>query len=66
MAALLKTYNAKKEKSLEYIIDLHCQFERIHPFQDGNCRVKDPVHLLLFHPLPPQTLGRSSGDSVRH
>lgn len=45
MSALLKKYNAKQEKTLEDIIDLHCQFERIHPFQDGNGRVG---RLLMF------------------
>ena len=36
---LLKSYNSTKEKTLEEIIDFHCRFERIHPFQDGNGRV---------------------------
>lgn len=36
---LLASYNDKKEKSLEDIIDLHQKFETIHPFQDGNGRV---------------------------
>lgn len=45
IAQLLDNYNKKKNVTLEDIIAFHVEFERIHPFQDGNGRVG---RLILF------------------
>lgn len=39
MKKLLAEYNGKEKVTLEDIIGFHVQFERIHPFQDGNGRI---------------------------
>ena len=45
MRELLRNYNELPSKTFEDIVAFHVAFERIHPFQDGNCRVG---RLILF------------------
>lgn len=39
MKKLLAEYNKKEKIALEDIIEFHVEFERVHPFQDGNGRI---------------------------
>ncbi len=55
MHNLIKKYNSKRNITIEDIIEFHANFEKIHPFQDGNGRVGRLIALkecLRFNIVP--------------
>ena len=55
MKKLLEEYNAKQDITVGDIVAFHAEFEKIHPFQDGNGRVGRLVALkecLRHHVVP--------------
>ena len=58
MKELIQRYNSKSKVTVEDIIEFHYEFEKIHPFQDGNGRVGRLIMLkeCLKHNIVPMII----------
>lgn len=62
--SLINNYNSLEEITIEDLLKFHLEFERIHPFQDGNGRIGRFIYLkqLLENKFP---LRYMNGESAR-
>lgn len=65
MKRLLEEYNCKPDHTLDDILDFHASYEKIHPFYDGNNRVRcliilSKYILKMFHAKGETTMAKSN------
>ena len=68
MGVLLNNYYSLKEVALKDILKFHLEFERIHPFQDGNGRIGRFIYLkqILENKLELKYMNGETSDEYKN